>query len=661
MEGLRQLDMVGDISPAVEATEDFIHCMDGIHGQGLSQGQTGVLQASMQPRKLQEVSGAALAKLSSSGVWSLLAGEQPEVGPLGLAWADNLSVLGLGVGLRNGKRSRARSTNDLAAHGKEGNGTSSNSTFKKGHNRSRSDVNYRPSAYTDNGLLTVDTVKNSNLQHQHQGEKSSSSSVLKQAEMEHREGQRGRWTMCHVELTPCELRLYTLDSSANRQLGTAYSLSHCQSVMSPAPCGQVGQPADPRTLQTVFFNSTRVQLRAGSQWEAMEWRQLMWEKVQAVRPERQGNRQRKAVVEKVATFPAPMSPSSSPSRSDGDSDTSAEVSLRSDGGPLSRPTTLPLFSQRCQDVFKAGLLHQLLDQNNWRTLTFVLTRTALQAFPTEGRGSVSHPVRQYPLASCLGVHPDPEQEEPWTDRGDRFRAVFPNDMLRLRADTKVRAQEWMEALRDAVGAQQPAREEGDAPALQGVLLRSRERRHRDAQRAKRQSVTTSFLSLLTCVAVEKGLTAQSFRCADLDEVMQSKPRRERAVIGADFNGHVGAGNRGDEEAMGRFGIQERNAEGQMVVDFAKRMEMAIVNTCFQKRQEHRVTYKSGGRSTQLDYILCRCCHLKEISDCKVVVGHSVAKQHRMVVGRMTLVGRKMKRTKTEQRTKWWKLKKESVA
>ncbi|KAK2897556.1 hypothetical protein Q8A73_013936 [Channa argus] len=93
--------------------------------------------------------------------------------------------------------------------------------------------------------------------------------------------------------------------------------------------------------------------------------------------------------------------------------------------------------------------------------------------------------------------------------------------------------------------------------------------------------------------------------SELDEVMQSIPRGERVVIGADFNGHVGEGNRGDKTVMGRFGVQDRNAEGQMVVDFAKRMEMAVVNTFFQKRQEHRVTYKSGGRSTQVDYILCR--------------------------------------------------------
>uniref|UniRef100_A0A3Q4BVL8 Uncharacterized protein n=1 Tax=Mola mola TaxID=94237 RepID=A0A3Q4BVL8_MOLML len=489
MEGLEQLDMVGDISPAHEATEDFIHCMDGAH------------QASRQPKKLQEVSSAALGKLSSSGVWSLLAGEQPEVGPLGLAWADGFSVLGLGIGMRHGKRSRARSTNDLAAHNKEytnnATNSSSNSAFKKGHNRSRSDVNYRPSAYTDNGLPAVDcnTLKNMILNYQQDGKFTSTISVVKQGQMEQREGPRGRWTPCHVELTPCELRLYILDSSANRQLGTAYSLSHCQSIISPAPCsqpGQITQHADQRTLQALFFNSTRLQLRAASQWEAMEWRRLIWEKMQAARPARQENHQ-------------------------------PEASLLLNSSIMSRPTTLPLFTQRCQDVLKAGLLHQLMDQNNWLVFTFVLTRSTLRAFPTEGRGSVSQPVRQYIMASCLAVQHDEEADkgEPWTVRGNCFQAVFPKEVLRLRADDQLRAQEWVEALREVVGAQRPSQENVEhldegGPGIQGVLLRSKpskERRQREAQRAKRQSVTTSFLSILTCLAVEKGLTAQGFRCA----------------------------------------------------------------------------------------------------------------------------------------------------
>ena len=146
---------------------------------------------------------------------------------------------------------------------------------------------------------------------------------------------------------------------------------------------------------------------------------------------------------------------------------------------------------------------------------------------------------------------------------------------------------------------------------------------------------------------------------DLDELMESVPKEERVVIGADFNGHVGEGNRGDEEVMGRYGIKERNGEGQMVVDFAKRMELAVVNTYFKKMEEHRITYKSGGRGTQVDYIMCRRRNLKEIGDCKVVVGESVAKQHRMVVCRVTLQVRKRKREKMEPRVRWWKLKEET--
>ena len=128
----------------------------------------------------------------------------------------------------------------------------------------------------------------------------------------------------------------------------------------------------------------------------------------------------------------------------------------------------------------------------------------------------------------------------------------------------------------------------------------------------------------------------------MDELVDSIPREERMVIGADFNGHVGSGNMGDERVMGIHGIGERNAEGQMIVDFASRMEMAVLNTYFGKKEEHKVTYKSGGRSTQVDYMMCRRCNLKEIGDCKVVAGDAVARQHRMVVCKMTLYDRRRK-------------------
>ena len=68
----------------------------------------------------------------------------------------------------------------------------------------------------------------------------------------------------------------------------------------------------------------------------------------------------------------------------------------------------------------------------------------------------------------------------------------------------------------------------------------------------------------------------------------------------------------------------------MVVDFGKRMDLAIVNTYIKKKDEHRMTYKSGGKSTQVDYVMCRRRNLKEMCDYKVILNECVAKQHNFV-------------------------------
>ena len=99
----------------------------------------------------------------------------------------------------------------------------------------------------------------------------------------------------------------------------------------------------------------------------------------------------------------------------------------------------------------------------------------------------------------------------------------------------------------------------------------------------------------------------------------------------ELNGHVGEGNNGGEECMGKHELWKRNSEEQAVVEFAKRRELAITNTYFVKKPAHRVTYSSGGRSSQVDYIMVRRRKIKEVVDTKVVVGESVAKQHRIVV------------------------------
>lgn len=49
----------------------------------------------------------------------------------------------------------------------------------------------------------------------------------------------------------------------------------------------------------------------------------------------------------------------------------------------------------------------------------------------------------------------------------------------------------------------------------------------------------------------------------------------------------------DEDVLGRYGVKEKCAKGLMVLNFVKRMEMAIVNNHFKKRG--RMDGVEGGR------------------------------------------------------------------
>ena len=83
---------------------------------------------------------------------------------------------------------------------------------------------------------------------------------------------------------------------------------------------------------------------------------------------------------------------------------------------------------------------------------------------------------------------------------------------------------------------------------------------------------------------------------------------------------------------GGNGLGEVNMEGERIIDHAISFDKAIVNTFFTKNPEHQITYKSGGRTSQIDYIymLCRRTHLKEVIDCKVIPGDHVTPQHQVL-------------------------------
>ena len=123
-----------------------------------------------------------------------------------------------------------------------------------------------------------------------------------------------------------------------------------------------------------------------------------------------------------------------------------------------------------------------------------------------------------------------------------------------------------------------------------------------------------------------------------------------------MNGHIGEENNGGEECMGRHGLRRRYDEGQAEVDFAKRMGPIIPNTFFVKKQAHKITFSSGGRSTQVDYVIVRRRRIKDVVDTKVVVWKCVATQHKRVVSTLIVWTKWKGAAKALKKIKWWKLK-----
>ena len=183
----------------------------------------------------------------------------------------------------------------------------------------------------------------------------------------------------------------------------------------------------------------------------------------------------------------------------------------------------------------------------------------------------------------------------------------------------------------------------------------------DRLMAMKMEVNGSILNIVSAYApqVNNSMEEKNDFWEDLNGLIKIISKEKRIVLSVDLNGHVGEGSIRDEEIMGRHGAGTRNKEGSMVVDFGKRMDLAIVNTYFKKKDKHKVTYKSGRKSTQVDYVICRRRNLKEMCDCKVILNECVAKQHRMVVCKMILMVKKKKAEKLKPKIRWWKLKETS--
>ena len=93
----------------------------------------------------------------------------------------------------------------------------------------------------------------------------------------------------------------------------------------------------------------------------------------------------------------------------------------------------------------------------------------------------------------------------------------------------------------------------------------------------------------------------------------------RVIVGGNLNGQIGRGREGIDRIYGGWGMGDRKDEGGNIVDTAFAFDLAIINTFFEKKVNQFVTYNSGGRENQIDFLMCRRCHLKEVINCRVTL------------------------------------------
>ena len=114
-------------------------------------------------------------------------------------------------------------------------------------------------------------------------------------------------------------------------------------------------------------------------------------------------------------------------------------------------------------------------------------------------------------------------------------------------------------------------------------------------------------------------------------------------MAGDPNGHVGRDIDGYDGVHGGHGLGVRNEEGIKIMDFATAYQMRLMNTYYTKRENHLVTYNSGGRRSQIDFIMLRKEYTNECKNCKALPKEAIIIQHRILIAELEVKASIMRR------------------
>lgn len=141
----------------------------------------------------------------------------------------------------------------------------------------------------------------------------------------------------------------------------------------------------------------------------------------------------------------------------------------------------------------------------------------------------------------------------------------------------------------------------------------------------------------------------------LDEIqywLDRVKRNSKIILMGDFNAKIGSeANEVWPEAVGKYGLGEKNGRGEMLMQFCAINELVISNSFFKHRPGRRATWISpdGQTRNQIDYIIVSKEVMKSTTNSRVYNSADVGSDHSLLMANINIATRKPKKSRPSPR------------
>ena len=130
--------------------------------------------------------------------------------------------------------------------------------------------------------------------------------------------------------------------------------------------------------------------------------------------------------------------------------------------------------------------------------------------------------------------------------------------------------------------------------------------------------------------------------SQLSAIVQKTSSTERLMILGDFNARVGANSSAWPDILGSHGYGNMNDNGQRLLEFCSIHKLCVPSSFFQGSNSSKVTWRHprSKRWHQLDHVLVKREHLKEVTHCRSLHSADCDTDHALLRCKLRMVPNK---------------------